>query len=53
MGERRHGERDAIGDLDCLMGGIVDFEEDICFDTSNLDGTPRNLLDVSCLPETG
>jgi GDP-L-fucose synthase len=47
------GEDVAIADLARLVGDIVGFSGRIEFDASKPDGTPRKLLDVSRLAQTG
>jgi GDP-L-fucose synthase len=47
------GEDVSIADLARLVSDIVGFSGRIVFDTSKPDGTPRKLLDVSRLAQTG
>jgi GDP-L-fucose synthase len=47
------GEDISIKDLAFLVKGIVGFKGELKFDASKPDGTPRKLLDVSKLFETG
>jgi GDP-L-fucose synthase len=47
------GEDVAIADLARLVGDIIGFSGRIEFDASKPDGTPRKLLDVSRLAQTG
>lgn len=47
------GEDVSIGELAKLIQEVVGYEGRIVFDTSKPDGTPRKLLDVSRLAETG
>ena len=47
------GEDVTIGELARTIGDVVGFEGGIPFDTSNPDGTPRKLLDVSRLDALG
>jgi len=47
------GEDISIGDLASLVKKVVGFEGEIRFDTGKPDGTPRKLLDVTRLYETG
>jgi len=47
------GEDVSIRDLAGLMARITGFEGDVLWDASKPDGTPRKLLDVSRLAETG
>jgi len=42
-----------ISELANTMAKVVGFEGDIEFDTSKPDGTPRKLLDVSCISSLG
>jgi GDP-L-fucose synthase len=42
-----------IAELATLMKDVVGFEGEVRFDPSRPDGTPRKLLDVSCLFATG
>jgi GDP-L-fucose synthase len=43
----------SIGELAELVGSVIGYQGEICFDTSKPDGTPRKLLDVSRLRELG
>ena len=47
------GEDITIKDLASLVKGIVGFQEEILWDTSRPNGTPRKLLDVSRIEATG
>ena len=47
------GEDVSIGELAELVGSVIGYQGEICFDTSKPDGTPRKLLDVSRLRELG
>jgi GDP-L-fucose synthase len=47
------GQEVSIFDLAVLIGEVVEFQGDLCFDTSKPDGTPRKLLDSSKLREFG
>jgi GDP-L-fucose synthase len=47
------GEDVSIRELASLVAKIVGFENDIAFDPSKPDGTPRKLLDVSVLTALG
>lgn len=47
------GEDITIKDLALLIQKVVGFEGDLVFDTSQPDGTPRKLLDVSKLHSRG
>ena len=47
------GEDVSIADLARLVGDVVGFSGPIVFDASKPDGTPRKLLDVSRLGQTG
>lgn len=47
------GEDISIGDLAAMIKKIVGFEGDLVFDTSKPNGTPRKLMDVSRLFNTG
>lgn len=47
------GEDLSINDLAHIVSDIVGFQGGIKHDTSKPDGTPRKLLDVSCLHELG
>ena len=43
----------SIKDLAYLIKGIIGFEGELKFDTTKPDGTPRKLLDVNRLFDTG
>ncbi len=47
------GQEVSIYDLAVLIGEVVGFQGELCFDTSKPDGTPRKLLDSSKLNELG
>jgi len=47
------GEDISIQDLAEMIKGIVEFQGDIIWDDSKLDGTPRKLLDVSRIAALG
>lgn len=47
------GEDLSIHELALLVKEVVGFEGDIVYDTSKPDGTPRKLLDVSLLHQSG
>jgi GDP-L-fucose synthase len=47
------GEDLSIGELAALIGDVVGYRGRICFDTSQPDGAPRKLLDVSCAAAIG
>lgn len=47
------GEDQTIGELAAMIREVVGYRGDILFDTSKPDGTPRKLLDVSRLFNTG
>jgi GDP-L-fucose synthase len=47
------GEDISIKDLADMIQGIVEFQGDIIWDDSKLDGTPRKLLDVSRISALG
>lgn len=47
------GKDITIKDLAELVGNIVGFKGEICFDSSKPDGTPRKLLDVSKMKALG
>ncbi len=47
------GEDVSIRELAEMVGEVVGYEGRIVFDTSKPDGTPRKLLDVSRLAQTG
>lgn len=47
------GEEISIKDLALLVKNITGFEGELKFDTSQPDGTPRKLLDISKLKATG
>ncbi|MCK9303612.1 MAG: hypothetical protein PHU62_08535 [Bacteroidales bacterium] len=43
----------SINDLALIIKQVVDYEGNIVYDTTNPDGTPRKLLDVSLLHSLG
>jgi GDP-L-fucose synthase len=47
------GEDISIKDLSFLIKKVVDFSGEIVFDSSNPDGTPKKLLDVSKIHNLG
>jgi GDP-L-fucose synthase len=47
------GEDVSIAELASIIARVVGFEGEVAFDTSRPDGTPRKLLDVSRLFDTG
>ncbi|MGP1383510.1 MAG: GDP-L-fucose synthase [Thainema sp.] len=47
------GEEISIQDLALTIKAVVGYEGELAFDTSKPDGTPRKLLDVSCLQKMG
>jgi GDP-L-fucose synthase len=47
------GEDISIKELAHLIKGIVDYKGDIIFDSTNPDGTPRKLMDISYLHNLG
>ncbi|MCF7905207.1 MAG: NAD-dependent epimerase/dehydratase family protein, partial [Candidatus Marinimicrobia bacterium] len=47
------GEDVSIKELALMIKDIVQFQGDLVFDSTKPDGTPRKLLDVSLLHETG
>lgn len=47
------GEDLSIGELATLICEVVDYSGKLYYDTSKPDGTPRKLLDVSRLNESG
>jgi GDP-L-fucose synthase len=47
------GEDISVKDLALLVKRIVGFDGDLRFDTSKPDGTPRKLLDISRILQTG
>ncbi len=47
------GEDLSIAELAALVKGIVGYQGAIDYDTSKPDGTPRKLMDVSCLHRLG
>lgn len=47
------GQEVSIFDLAVLIGEVVGFQGELCFDASKPDGTPRKLLDSSRLREAG
>lgn len=47
------GEDVTIGELALLVKEVVGFNGKIVFDTSKQEGTPRKLLDISCLNAIG
>jgi nucleoside-diphosphate-sugar epimerase len=47
------GQEISISDLATLIGEVTDFEGDIVFDLSKLDGAPRKLMDNSRLNNMG
>ena len=47
------GEDISIKDLAEMIKGVVEFQGDIIWDDSKLDGTPRKLLDVSRITTLG
>ncbi len=47
------GQEVSIYDLALLIGEVVGFKGNVCFDSSKPDGTPRKLLDSSLLGSLG
>ncbi|KYG24604.1 GDP-L-fucose synthase [Bradyrhizobium sp. AT1] len=47
------GKDIAVAEFARLVADIVDYNGEIAFDTTRPDGTPRKLLDVSCLEGLG
>jgi GDP-L-fucose synthase len=47
------GKDISICDLAKMVGQVVGYEGEICFDTSKPDGTPQKLLDVSRITKLG
>ena len=42
-----------VAEFTRLVADVVDYKGEIAFDTTRPDGTPRKLLDVSCLEGLG
>ncbi|AWO92864.1 MULTISPECIES: GDP-L-fucose synthase family protein [Bradyrhizobium] len=47
------GKDIAVAEFARLVADVIDYKGEIAFDTSRPDGTPRKLLDVSCLEGLG
>jgi GDP-L-fucose synthase len=47
------GEDATVSDVAGLIADVVDFRGELVFDASKPDGTPRKLLDISCLNGLG
>ncbi|TYO62045.1 GDP-L-fucose synthase [Bradyrhizobium hipponense] len=47
------GKDIAVAEFARLVADVIDYKGQIAFDTSRPDGTPRKLLDVSCLEGLG
>lgn len=47
------GQDIAIGDLASLVADVVGFQGEVVYDRSELDGTPRKLLDISRISALG
>ena len=47
------GEDITISDVAEMISKVIDFEGEIEFDANKLDGTPRKLLDTTCLHQLG
>lgn len=47
------GTDQVLAELAALMAGLIGFKGKIVWDGVHADGTPRKLMDVSCLAELG